>query len=192
MQSSLQPTLIQNLWPQKSRHVQIAQVVMGSLLVALAAQVTIPLPFSPVPITGQTFAVLLAAALLGGRGGAAALLLYLAEGAVGLPVFAGGLGGPAVLLGPTAGYLYGFVVAAFVVGRLCERGWDRRFRSAAAAMLLGNAIIYGFGLPWLATFVGVENVLTLGLLPFIPGDLFKLALAALSLPLSWKLLAKNG
>ncbi|NOX63854.1 MAG: biotin transporter BioY [Chloroflexi bacterium] len=191
MQSTLHPTLIQNLWPRTSRRVQMAQVVMGSLLVALAAQVTIPLPFSPVPITGQTFAVLLVAALLGGRGGAAALLLYLTEGALGLPVFAGGLGGPAVLLGPTAGYLYGFVVAAFVVGRLCERGWDRRLLTAAAAMLLGNAIIYGFGLPWLAAFVGAENALSLGLLPFIPGDILKLALAALSLPLGWKLLAKT-
>ena len=188
MQSTLQPTLVQTLWPSRTWRRQAVLGVLGSLLVAFAAQITIPLPFSPVPITAQTFAVLLVAALLGARGGAAALFVYLLEGALGLPVFAGAAAGPAALVGPTAGYLYGFVVAAFVVGALCQRGWDRRFVTAAAAMLVGNAIIYLLGLPWLAMFVGLDNALPLGLIPFIPGDLLKLALAALSLPLGWKLL----
>jgi biotin transport system substrate-specific component len=141
-----------------------------------------------VPLTGQTFAVLLVGALLGSRRGSLSLLAYLAEGAVGLPVFAGGSGGLARLWGPTGGYLVGFIAAARMVGWLCERGWDRRVRTAALAMLIGNGVIYLFGLPWLAHFVGAERVLALGLLPFMPGDLVKLALAALALPSGWKLL----
>ena len=180
------PTLVQVLWPHVDVKRRALLVLGASLLVALAARVTIPLPFSPVPITGQTFAVLLVGALLGSRAGAAAMLAYLAEGAVGLPVFAGARGGPGVLIGPTAGYLYGFVAAAFVTGWLCERGWDRRVATAALAMLVGNAVIYLFGLPWLAFFVGPDRVLTAGLLPFIPGDLFKVVLAALALPTGWR------
>ncbi|RPJ40883.1 MAG: biotin transporter BioY, partial [Candidatus Latescibacterota bacterium] len=109
-------------------------VAFASLLLALSARVAIPLPFSPVPISGQSFAVLLVGALLGSRRGSAAVLLYLAEGAVGLPVFAGGAGGAAYLVGPTGGYLAAFLPAAFVVGALCERGWDKRVPGAAAAM----------------------------------------------------------
>lgn len=182
------PTMTQAIWPHATWRHKAVLVVLGSLLTAAAAQLTIPLPFSPVPITGQTFAVLLVGALLGSRAGAAAMLTYLAEGAAGLPVFAGGKGGLAVLVGPTGGYLFGFVAAAFAVGWLCERGWDRRVWTAALAMFIGNVVIYLFGLPWLAKFVGVENVLAMGLLPFIPGDLFKLVLAALALPSGWKIL----
>lgn len=163
-------------------------VVAGSCFIALLAQVAIPLPFSPVPITGQTFAVLLVGALLGSVRGGLGTLLYLLEGVAGIPVFAGGTAGLARLAGPTGGYLMGFVVAAFVVGFLAQRGWDRRVWSAALAMLVGNVIIYAFGLPQLAHFVGGEKVFSLGLLPFIPGDLFKLSLAALTLPAGWKLL----
>ncbi len=184
------PTLVEALWPHAGAKRRLLLLLSASLLVALAARVTIPLPFSPVPITGQTFAVLLVGALLGRRMGALAMLAYLAEGAAGLPVFAGGVGGPAVLVGPTAGYLYGFVAAALVVGWLCERGWDRRPVTAALAMLAGNAVIYLFGLPWLALFIGPERVLAAGLLPFIPGDLLKLLLATLALPAGWRLLAR--
>ena len=170
----------------------VALVTVGSALIALSARIAIPLPFSPVPITGQTFAVLLIGALLGSRRGALAVILYLLEGTAGLPFFAGGSGGLARLAGPTGGYLIGFVAAAFTVGLLAERGWDRRVWSTVLAMLAGNAIIYACGLPWLGRFVGEGNVLSLGLLPFIPGDLLKLALAAITLPAGWRLLGRLG
>ena len=167
-----------------------ACVVSGSLLVALSAQVAIPLPFSPVPITGQTLAALLIGALLGRRLGAVALLLYLAEGAIGLPVFAGGGVGLARLAGPTGGFLVGLVVAAYLVGALAERGWVRRPATTVLAMLFGNVVIYAFGLTWLARFLGAGQVLAAGLLPFIPGDLLKLALAAALLPSGLALLGR--
>ncbi len=170
----------------------IAWIAGGTLFIALSARVAIPLPFSPVPITGQTLAVLLTGALLGSRRGSLCLLLYLAEGASGLPVFAGGMAGPARLMGPTGGYLVGFIPAAFFTGLLAERGWDRRVRTTLLAILLGNAAIYAFGLPWLARFVGGERVLASGLLPFLPGDLLKSILATTLLPSGWKLLGWKG
>lgn len=162
-------------------------VVGGSVLTALMAQIAIPLPFTPVPITGQTFGVLLTGAILGSRRGALSMALYLLEGVSGLPVFAGGASGPERLLGPTGGYLLGFVAAAWVTGYLCERGWDRRVLSAALAMGIGNGVIYLFGLPWLACFIGPASALMAGLWPFTPGDLIKIALAALALPSGWAL-----
>jgi len=169
----------------------VALVVGGSLVVALSAQVAIPLPFSPVPISAQTLAVLLIGALLGSRRGGLCLATYVLEGAAGLPVFAGGRGGVVHLVGPTGGYLVGFIAAAFAVGLLAERGWDRRVSTTLLMMLLGNALIYVFGLPWLARFVGGQRVLALGLLPFIPGDLLKLTLSAALLPSGWKVLARE-
>lgn len=168
----------------------VALVSGGSLFVALAAQIAIPLPFSPVPLTGQTLAVLLIGALLGSRRGACSLLLYLIEGALGLPVFAGGRCGLAYMLGPTGGYLVGFVASAFVTGLLAEQRWDRRAPSNALAMLLGDAVIYACGLPWLAHFVGADKALAMGLYPFVAGDLVKLALATISLPCGWKMLER--
>lgn len=166
----------------------IALIVGGSAFVALAARISVPLPFTPVPITGQTLAVLLVGAALGSKRGALSLLSYVLEGAIGLPVFAGGTSGLHRLLGPTGGYLLGFVAAAYVTGWLAEHQWDRRFRSNFLAMLLGNIVIYLFGLPWLARFVGIEKVLLMGLLPFIPGDLVKLIIATLALPSVWRLI----
>lgn len=163
-------------------------VLGGSVAMALSARLAIPLPFSPVPVTGQTFTVLLIGALLGSRRGCLCLMAYLAEGAAGLPVFAAGTGGLLHLTGPTGGYLAGFVVAALVTGFLAERGWDRRFWTTIAAMLLGNIAIYAYGLPWLAFFVGAGKALPLGLKPFIAGDIYKLLLAAVLLPSGWKLL----
>ena len=163
-----------------------ALVLLGSVLIAASAQVAIPLPFSPVPVTGQTFAVLAVGAALGRVRGTAAVLAYLAEGASGLPVFAGGAGGPAPLVGPTGGYLIGFVPGAWLCGALAERGWDRRVGSTIAAMLLGNVAIFAFGLPWLARYVGAQHALTLGFWPFLPGDVVKIGLAAAALPLAWK------
>lgn len=166
---------------------QALLVVAGSALVALAAQVRVPLPFSPVPVTGQTFAVLLVAAALGARLGPASVGLYVLEGAIGLPVYQGGSGGLAYLAGPTGGYLVGFVVAAAVVGALAQRGWDRRFMTAVLAMLAGEVAIYAFGLAWLARFPLPVGLLEAGLLPFLVGDAFKLVVAALALPTAWRL-----
>lgn len=166
---------------------QAIAVVAGSALVALTAQIQIPLPFSPVPVTGQTFGVLLVAASLGARLGPASVGLYVLEGAVGLPVYAGGAAGLARLGGPTGGYLVGFVAAAAVIGALARRGWDRRLPTAFLAMLAGEVAIYVFGLAWLSRFPLQVGLLEAGLLPFIPGDLYKAALAALALPAAWRL-----
>lgn len=163
-------------------------ILAASALVALSAQVVVPLPFTPVPITGQTFGVLFVGALLGSRRGALALAAYLLEGAAGLPVFAGGGSSLAWLAGPTAGYLWSYPAAAWLTGRLAERGWDRRPAKAAVALGAGNAIIYAVGLPWLALFVGAERVLAAGLLPFLAGDLLKIAVAAGALAGAWRLL----
>lgn len=167
-------------------------VLLGSALIALSARAAIPLPFSPVPITGQTFAVLLVGAALGRWRGAAAVLAYLAEGAAGLPVFAGVSAGPATLVGPTGGYLFGFVPAAWLCGYLAERGWDRSVVGTLAAMVLGNVVIFAVALPWLARFTGAANVWALGFWPFIPGDVVKMALAAAALPLAWKWVGARG
>ena len=161
-------------------------VLAGSALMAASARVAFPLPFSPVPVTGQTFAVLLVGALLGSRRGAASALSYLAEGAAGFPVFAGGAAGPQALMGPTGGYLMGFVLGAWLCGALSERGWDRRAVTTVLSMILGNIAIFAVGIPWLAGFVGAERVLALGLVPFIAGDVLKIGLAAVVLPLAWK------
>jgi biotin transport system substrate-specific component len=162
-------------------------ILAGSAVVALAAQASVRLPFTPVPWTFQPLAVLLVGALLGARRGAAALVAYLAEGLFGMPVFAGGSFGPAALIGPSGGYLLGFVAAAWVVGALAERGWDRRFGSTWAAMALGSLTIFAFGLPWLARFTGWPGALAAGFWPFVPGDLLKQLLAALLLPGAWRL-----
>jgi len=166
----------------------LALVLGGSLFVALSSRVAVPLPFSPVPVTGQTLAVLVVGTSLGARRGALSVLLYLVEGMLGLPVFAGGALGIARLVGPTGGYLWGFALAAFVVGLLAERGWGRRMDSAIVAMLVGNAAIYLLGLPWLAKWTGAERVLPLGLYPFIVGDSIKVVLATVTLAFGQKML----
>jgi biotin transport system substrate-specific component len=167
-------------------------VLWGSALIALSAWIAVPLPFSPVPVTGQTFAVLLVGSALGARRGAAAAVAYLAEGVSGLPVFAGGAAGPHVFLGPTGGYLVGFVLGAWLAGVLAERGFDRRPITTVLSMALGNIAILVPGLLWLARFVGGSRVLELGLYPFLPGDVVKIALAAAVLPLGWKFLARGS
>lgn len=163
-------------------------IVAGSALITLGAYAQIRLPFSIVPVTGQTLAVLLIAALLGSRLGVAAVLAYLVQGGSGLPVFAGGAAGMAWMVGPTGGYLAGFVLAAFVTGLLAERGWDRRFGTAVVAMLIGNVMIYLVALPWLALFIGPVGAVTQGLLPFVPGAAVKIVLAGLLLPSGWMVL----
>ena len=174
------------LVPPLSRRANLALILGASLFIALLAQVRIPLPFTPVPITGQTLGVLLVGAALGPWRGAAAVLTYLTEGLLGLPVFAGGGAGLAHLLGPTGGYLVGFVAAAWVAGALAERRLDRRGRTAWLAFLLAEVALYLPGLAWLALYVGPQRALALGLYPFILGDLLKALLAGALLPTAWR------
>ena len=188
MNMALAPTLFTRALPRLDSRVRDALlVVTGSLFVAVLAQVKIPLPFTPVPLTGQTFAVLLVGAALGSRRGVASLLLYLVEGMAGLPFFAGGASGLAYAAGPTGGYLLGFVCAAFLVGLMAEHGMDRRLRTALLAFLAGEAVIYLFGVPWLSLYIGMQKALAAGLLPFLVGDAIKLVAAALALPAAWML-----
>ena len=167
-------------------------VCAGTVLVSLAAQVSVPLGFTPVPISGQTFAVLLVGASLGSIRGAASLALYLMIGLAGAPVYSEQKGGWEIFSGATGGYLVGFMVAAAVVGLLAERGWDKRVATSVSAMLTGSVIIYVFGLVWLHRYLEAswEATLTAGLYPFVPGDILKLYLAALALPAAWKLVER--
>ncbi|MDH3595603.1 MAG: biotin transporter BioY [Rhodospirillales bacterium] len=201
-QSITRATLATTLWPTDAAQTWLRGSILavcGSLLVALSAQVQVPL--WPVPVTGQTFAVLVVGMAFGWRLGAATLLLYAMEGALGLPVFAQFSGGPAVLAGPTGGFIAGFVLAAALVGYLAERGWDRSVPLTALAMLAGNLAIYLPGLAWLALFyagpgqayiadTGASGPLgaafAAGFLPFVFGDLLKVMLAAAILPLVWR------
>jgi biotin transport system substrate-specific component len=160
----------------------IGLVIGGSIFIALSAQIALRIPFSPVPITGQTLAVLLVGALLGSRIGAITVTTYLAQGVMGLPVFASGLGGPAHLIGPTGGYLLGFVAAAYVVGLLAERGMTVRASTTMVSMLAGMAVIYAVGATWLAIFVGTDAAIAAGIVPFLVGDAAKISLATMILP----------
>ncbi|UCG57594.1 MAG: biotin transporter BioY [Phycisphaerales bacterium] len=189
-------TVADLLRPSARRYAQFydaALVIGGSLLIGLSAQIAIWLPISPVPVTGQTFAVLMLGALLGARRGSLAVVAYIVEGAVGLPVFAAARAGLPILLGPTGGYLVGFIAAAHITGSLAEKGWDRRIWSTILAMGLGNVAIYACGLFWLSCLAGAAKAVLLGgVYPFIPGDLLKIALAAILLPSGWKLLGCSG
>ncbi len=187
MHPTLALTLTRRISARSRLLTDFALIVIGSLFVALLAQVSIPLPFTPVPITGQTFAVLLVGAVLGSKRGAASLILYTIEGVAGLPVFAGGLSGLARLFGPTGGYLLGFIAAAYVVGLLAERGLDRSWRTSLLPFAVGTLIIYLCGVTWLAAFIGFDKALVGGLYPFIVGDLIKLVLATIALPSAWVL-----
>ncbi len=185
-----------------SRQRHVALVVLGALFIALTANIRVPVPGSPVPITGQTFSVLLVGGALGLRRGLLSVVLYLLMGLV-LPVYANsrsGIGtiasleGGQVVLGATGGYLLAFIAAAALVGWLAELGWDRRVWSAAAALAVGNVVIYLVGVPWLAAALNVPltRAIELGLLPFLPGDLLKLAVAAALLPAGWWLVRRGS
>ncbi len=188
----MQQVLSERILP-RSRSTWLAEavlIVFGALFIAALAQVRIPL--QPVPITGQTLAVLLVGMALGSRRGPLAVLTYLGMGAAGLPFFTGGQSGLAYMAGATGGYLVGFIAAAYVVGWLAERGWDRTLAKTLAAMVIGNAVIYLFGVSWLATIVGgfegPSGSLALGLYPFLLGDALKALAAALLLPAAWMML----
>lgn len=181
----------------------LLMISAGVVLIAASAQVSIPLPFTPVPITGQTFGVLFSAALLGFRRSLLTVGLYLLLGAVGLPVFAGwssgashivSFAGGVLALAPSGGYLVGFIFAAGLVGRLAELGWDRRIPGSVAAMFLGNVVIYLFGVPWLMLALGIDIGVGLerGFYPFLIGDALKLALAAGLLPAGWWLVRRRS
>lgn len=174
----------------------VVLVAVGSALMALSAQFSYQFSFSTVPVTGQTFAVLLIGAVYGSRLGAATMLAYLAEGASGMPVFAQGHGGIAAIATPSGGYLLGFVVAAYIVGWCAERGWDRS-RWIVLPMLVGNAALYVPGIIWLHEQFRVVGrpitwgtALDYGLWPFIAGDLAKLVAASLAVPAGWSVVEK--
>jgi len=160
-------------------------VVIGSLLLAASAQFKIPL--YPVPVTGQTLVVLLIGMTYGARLGGVTVAAYLFQGAVGLPVFAGGAFGIATLFGVTGGYLFGFLAAAVAMGKLAERGMGRTVTSTVIAMLIGNLVIYLMGATWLGSFIGFEKAVAVGVVPFLYGDVAKLIVAAGLMPVAWRL-----
>ncbi|MDC0650128.1 biotin transporter BioY [Candidatus Puniceispirillum sp.] len=159
-------------------------IVIGSLLLAMSAQIKIP--FYPVPVTGQTLVVLLIGMTYGPRLGGATVAAYLLQGALGLPVFAGTAVGMAALVGPTGGYLAGFLVAAVIMGFLAERGMGRSVISTVIAMMIGNAVIYAMGVAWLSGFIGMEKALMFGMAKFLYGDALKLVIAACLMPVAWR------
>ena len=177
-----------------SAALRAAAVLFATVLTIAAAQVSIPLPFTPVPFTLQPMVVLLAGAALGPRLGFTSQAIYLALGIVGLPVFAASPvlpQGVARLIGPTGGYLMSYPIAAFVAGYLAERGFDRRYLTSVLAMAAGLAIVFTFGVVWLAfgaPHVGLSAAIATGLVPFIPADIVKICLAATILPSAWRML----
>ena len=184
--------------PRPSLLTDALLVCGGAALVALCAQISIHLGFTPVPITGQTFAVVLVGASLGSVRGTASMVLYLLVGLVGLPVYSEHKHGWEVMSGSTGGYLLGFIAAAALTGWLAERGWDRRYSSSISAMLSGNVVIYAFGLLWLHHWLAAhgfgsswQTTLEDGLYPFVAADLVKLYLAAAALPLAWKIVRRQ-
>jgi biotin transport system substrate-specific component len=187
MQKVLAVEVVNRLRIKENIFLDTVLIILGSFFVAICSQVAYYLPFSPVPITGQTFAVLLTGAVLGSRRGGLSLSLYVLEGILGLPVFAAGTSGIAVLLGPTFGYLIGFILAGILVGLLAEKGFDRHWYTMIIAFCVGQAVIYFFGVLRLSMFVGMKRVFELGVTPFLIGDVIKAGLAITLLPLTWRL-----
>lgn len=188
-------TLANTVWPAQSANARSARNVLLALVGTLALTVSAKaqIPFWPVPMTMQTFVVLVIGMAYGSRLGLATLALYLLEGVLGLPVFAGtpekGVG-LAYMMGPTGGYLLGFVVAAWVCGWLAERGFDRSPLKSLAAMSVGHALIFVFGLAWLAQLMGLEKAFIVGVAPFWAATIAKTLLGVVTLPLAWKLISR--
>ena len=191
------PTVLSTLVAGSSldRAIKVAAVLLVTALTAVAAQISVPLPFTPVPFTLQPMVVLLGGAALGPRLGMASQVLYLALGIAGFPVFAASAvlpQGPLRLLGPTGGYLMSYPFAAFVAGALAERGFDRRYITSVIAMAAGLAVVFTFGVLWLAWFAqpvqaGLASALRTGLYPFLPADIIKICIAAAIMPGIWRL-----
>jgi biotin transport system substrate-specific component len=186
--AAAQPRVLADLVPDV-RARDVALVVAGALLTAVCAQIAIPVPGSPVPITGQTFAVLLCGAGLGAARGASSQGVYVGLGWMGLPFYSDGGSGGEVLFGTNGGYIFGFVIAAYVVGRLAERRHDRTPLTALPLFTIGSLIIFGLGVPWLAVSADMTLVeaLDAGFVPFIPGGIVKAVAAAALLPAAWRL-----
>ena len=200
--ASTHTALAPTLW-SGSRVVQsVVLVLMGTAILAISAKIQVP--FWPVPMTLQTLAVMLIGATYGSRLAVATVLAYIAEGAIGIPVFANTppqIAGPAYLIGPTAGYIWGWVAAAAIIGYAADRGWSRSVPKLAAAMLAGEVVVFGLGFAWLAWFatlssgavgMGAGKALAAGVTPFILADLLKLALATLAVPAVWQLVDRRA
>jgi biotin transport system substrate-specific component len=184
-------TLADTVWSPVGTSPAVRAIVLaliGTVLLTLSAKIQVP--FWPVPMTMQTFVVLVLGMAYGWRLAGATVLLYLAQGAIGLPVFAAG-GGIAYFAGPTAGYLVGFLLAAVAVGWLAEHGWDRSPLRTLAAMLIGTVIIFACGIAWLSTLIGVARAVGAGLVPFLLGEAVKIALATAILPFAWRFLQRR-
>lgn len=193
-------TLVGTLWPVKSATGRKADrrtidwtrsillVVLGCFVLTLSAKIQVPL--YPVPMTLQTLAVLVLGAAYGWRLAGATLVAYVAQGAAGLPVFAGPVAGPAALMGPTGGFILGFVAAAIFVGWFAERGWDRPLARLTVLMTLGHLIVFAFGLAWLSTFAGPARAWMLGAQPFLLATLLKTALAVAAMQAGWTLIRR--
>ncbi|MBN1150361.1 biotin transporter BioY [candidate division WOR-3 bacterium] len=170
---------------------EISLLITGTLILAVSAQINVRTPISPVPFTFQTMAVLLLGAALGSKRGAFCIALYIFEGLTGLPVFAGGLSGFAHIMGPTGGYLLGFIFAAYAVGYFSEKKFDRNIFKFFFLLMSGNFIVYFFGMMWLGVFTGYNKVFALGAAPFILPDLLKTVLSAFILPLAWRIVGRR-
>jgi biotin transport system substrate-specific component len=186
MEMSSRTLVAYDLVRPNSLWLELPILIGFNIVLAACAYVSFPLAFSPVPITGQTFGVLLVAMALGRVRGTGIVLAYLIEGACGLPVVAGGSAGLHVLFGPTGGYLFGFLAAAYLVGWLAEKGWDRTLLRSVAAMTLGYAVIFAAGLAMLSYYIPASALLLTGFTPFLPGMILKIALAAWILPMIWQ------
>ena len=191
MSYAFNSTLASTLWPARSRSRILRNAVLavgGSLLLALSAKVQVP--FYPVPMTLQTLAVLVLGAAFGARLAAATVALYLLEGLLGLPVFAGAVAGPAYMAGPTGGFLVGFLVAAAAIGWLAERGWDRSWATLLAAMALGHVLVFAFGFAWLAALIGPAKAFAVGVAPFALATVLKTLLACALIGAAWRAVAQ--
>jgi len=185
--TAAQPTLVSVLWSSAAGAGWLraaALALVGSLLLTASAKVQVP--FWPVPMTMQTFAVLIIGMAYGPRLGVATVALYLAQGALGLPVFAGTAAGVPYMAGLTGGYLAGFMAAAVVLGVLARRGWDRGLLSGLAAFVIGDVVLFACGMAWLSVLAGFETAVHAGLLPFLPGEALKIALAAAMMAAGWR------
>jgi len=183
--AAVNTTLLDHVMPKRRAWRVALAMIAGSALLAISAKVQVP--FWPVPMTMQTLAILVIGMVYGSRLGAATVLLYLAEGFAGLPVFAGAVAGPAYFMGPTAGYLVGFVASVWLVGWMAEHGWDRSLFRCMAAMAIGHGLVFVFGVGWLSTLLGLQKALALGLYPFWAATLLKTLLGVAVMQAAWHL-----